>query len=83
MAARLNLPASGWQQERRNALVLLRRAADKAARDKQWPQYDALLFALMDVDDTLRQRAAAAIEEGVGMHLAHIHLHDARSLEAA
>lgn len=69
MAARLNLKPSndGWQQERRNALVLLETQRQKALRAHHWPHADALLFARLDVEHELRQRAAQTIDDGMTM----------------
>lgn len=73
MAARLNLPTTGWQVERRNALVLARRARDKAMRERQYAHADAWLWTAMDLEQTLRERAAACITEGTEMRFAHDH----------
>lgn len=62
---------TGWQEDRRRALVLLRtqhqRALRRFAHEEAW----ALAAAARDVLDTLRDRAAADIAEGCEMRWAH------------
>lgn len=72
-AARPTLAAEDtWQAERRNALTLLRADRDAATARADWARADALLFALVDLEYALRERAAATITESVGMPFAHV-----------
>lgn len=62
---------TGWQQERRQALMAfpeLRRAFHASGC---YALSDALMFAEIDIDRTLRDIAAGAIEEG--MHMTFVH----------
>lgn len=71
MAARLNLPTTGWQVDRRNALTLLQRARDKAMRERHYTHADAYLLAALDVEQELRARAGFTIAESTTMPFAH------------
>jgi len=71
MSLRLHAP-NIWQSERRNALRMLNMQRAKAAAEHRHTQADALLFASMDVEDTLRDRAAWLIEESTEMRWAHM-----------
>lgn len=64
-------PATTWQAERRNALRMLQVQCKKARAEHRHDHADALLFAGMDVEDTLRRRAAYLIEESTEMRFAH------------
>lgn len=63
--------AAQWQGERRCALRLLRARRDVAQAQNDFDAADAYLFAAIDVEATLRDRAAAAICEGTHMRYAH------------
>lgn len=63
--------AAQWQGERRSAVVLLRAQRDQAHARGDFNAADAYLLAEIDVEVTLRNRAAAAICEGTHMRYAH------------
>jgi len=60
-----------WQAERRQALAALQHMAMAAHTRRDYIIADALTMARVDVMAALRQRAAWAIEEGVGMPYVH------------
>jgi len=62
----------GWQAERRRALQLLRRMTDAARARSDHTHADAYLWAMLDVEDSLRSSAAATIEESCRMSFAHV-----------
>lgn len=67
-------PPTVWQHDRRNAIRILRTQRGVAVKQRRHDAADALLFALIDLEDTLRSRAAWLIEEGVEMRLAHLRI---------
>jgi hypothetical protein len=62
-------PPTVWQAERRNALRILQVQKAAARKAGRHDSADALMFAAMDVEDTLRERAAWLIEEAFEMRL--------------
>jgi len=63
--------AAQWQGERRSAVVLLRAQRDQAHARGNFDAADAYMFAVVDVEATLRDRAASVICEGTHMRFAH------------
>lgn len=69
---RLNLhPQAVWQSQRRNALRLLRAQKDAARRAGRHDSADALLFAIVDIEEALRYRADLLIDESTRMPYIH------------
>jgi len=62
---------TGWQQERRQALMAFPELRRAFHASRCYALSDALLFAEIDIWRTLRDIAAGAIEEGVHMKFAH------------
>lgn len=68
----LNLASiQGWQIDRRRALALLEHQRRVAARRPDSQKVWALDFAINDVLEALRDRAACEIAEGVEMRWVH------------
>lgn len=67
-------PPTVWQHARRNAVRILTTQRAVAEKQRRFDAADALLFALIDLEDTLRRQAAWLIEEGVEMRLAHLRI---------
>lgn len=66
-------PSTVWQHDRRNAVKILKAQRARAIREHRHDQADALLMALIDIEATLRDSAAWAIEEAVEMRFVHLH----------
>jgi hypothetical protein len=62
---------TGWQADRRRALLVLQDQQLRARRADDWQRADALMFASIDVEDALRERASYAIEESTEMRWVH------------
>lgn len=60
-----------WQGERRQAIATMRKLQATSSDRGDYAFADALLFAIVDVQNALRERAAWAIEEGVRMSFVH------------